>query len=147
MDFGRFVTEDPETAFSDEQGAHSAGSLWEVMRRGGEDRQASRWNRRFLEELGNLAKGLYEVDHEAVTGEENRTDTRLRSVVSDQEAVIEIKRADERSGRELRDTIFDQYVQQYLRAENTMTGCLWSHWPETGSGDIRTPEKCSTPQG
>ena len=74
--------------------------------------------------LRDLAKGLYKVDQEAVTGEENRTDIRLRSVVSDQEAVIEIKRADDRSGRDLRDTILEQLVQKYLRAENTRSGCL-----------------------
>ena len=92
-------------------------------------------------ELGLLAKGLYKVDQEAVTADENRTDIRLRSVVSDHEAVIELKRANGNwSARVLRDSIFKQLVKKYMGAENTKSGCLlltlakdrkWKH-PDTG---------------
>ena len=80
--------------------------------------------REIARELRHLAKGLYNVDQEAVTADENRTDIRLRSVASDHEAVIEVKRADDRSGRDLRDTIHDQLVKKYMSAENTRSGCL-----------------------
>ena len=95
--------------------------------------------REIARELGHLAKGLYNVDQEAVTADEYRTDIRLRSTASDHEAVIEVKRADNRSGRDLRDTIHDQLVKKYMSAENTRSGCLlvtlardrkWQH-PET----------------
>ena len=92
-------------------------------------------------ELNNAANGLYKVDQEAVTADENRTDIRLRSVESDHEAVIELKIAEYRwSARDLRDTIYHQIVTKYMAAENRKSGCLlvtlaqdrkWKH-PETG---------------
>lgn len=86
------------------------------------------------------ANGIYRVDQESVTADENKTDIRLRSVVSDHEAVIELKIADDRSARDLRDTIHDQLVTKYMAAENSKSGCLlltlaqdreWKH-PESG---------------
>ena len=96
--------------------------------------------REIARELKNAANGIYKVDQEAVTEDENRTDIRLRSVVSDHEAVIELKIADDRSARDLRDTIYDQLVTKYMAAVNSKSGCLlvtlakdrnWKH-PETG---------------
>ena len=74
--------------------------------------------------LQNTANGLYKVDQEAVTADEKETDIRLRSVVSDHEAVIELKIADRRSARDLRDTIYDQLVTKYMAADNSRSGCL-----------------------
>ena len=91
-------------------------------------------------ELENASNGIYMVDQEAVTGDESRTDIRLRSVISDHEAVIELKLA-HRSARDLRNTIKDQLVTKYMKAENRRSGCLlvtlardqkWDH-PDTGT--------------
>ena len=72
--------------------------------------------------------GLYKVDQEAVTADEKETDIRLRSVVSEHEAIIELKlansRANSRSARDLRDTIHDQLVTKYMAAETSRSGCL-----------------------
>ena len=98
-------------------------------------------------ELGNIANGLYKVDQEAVTADENRTDIRLRSVVSEHEAVIEL--ADKRTASDLRDTIYGQLVTKYMAAEKRKSGCLlvtlardlnrkWKH-PDSGT-DIDLPE-------
>ena len=85
---------------------------------------------------------VYTVDQEAVTADEKETDIRLRSVVSEHEAVIELKLADSRrSARDLRDTIYDQLVTKYMAAENSRSGCLlvtlakdrkWKH-PDNGT--------------
>ena len=81
------------------------------------------------------------MDQEAVTADEKETDIRLRSVVSEHEAVIELKRADSRSARDLRDTIYHQLVTKYMAAENSRSGCLlvtlakdgnWKH-PDNGT--------------
>ena len=91
--------------------------------------------------LGHAANGLYTVDQEAVTADEKETDIRLRSVLSEHEAVIELKLADRRSGSDLRDTIRDQLVTKYMAAENRRSGCLlvtlahdrtWEH-PDSGT--------------
>jgi len=96
--------------------------------------------REIARELNHAANGLYKVDQEAVTADEKETDIRLRSVVSDHEAVIELKLADGRSARDLRDTIYDQLVKKYMAAENSRSGCLlitlakdrcWEH-PDSG---------------
>ena len=72
---------------------------------------------------------------------EKETDIRLRSVVSDHESVIELKLADRRSARDLRDTICEQLVKKYMAAENRRSGCLlvtlaktreWEH-PDSGT--------------
>jgi hypothetical protein len=96
--------------------------------------------REIARELTHASKGLYKVDQEAVTADEKETDIRLRSVVSDHEAVIELKLADGRSARDLRDTINDQLVKKYMAAEHRRSGCLlitlakercWDH-PDSG---------------
>ena len=90
--------------------------------------------------LSNAANGLYKVDQEAVTADEKETDIRLRSVVSNYEAVIELKLADGRSARDLRDTIYHQLVKKYMASDNRRSGCLlitlaknrqWEH-PDSG---------------
>ena len=73
--------------------------------------------REIARELRHAANGLYTVDQEAVTADEKETDIRLRSVVSEHEAVIEIKRAKMWSAREMRDTIHDQLVTKYMAPE------------------------------
>ncbi|OGU08937.1 MAG: hypothetical protein A2075_20895 [Geobacteraceae bacterium GWC2_58_44] len=96
--------------------------------------------REIARELSHAANGLYKVDQEAVTADEKETDIRLRSVVSDHEAVIELKLADGRSARDLRGTIYHQLVKKYMAAENSRSGCLlitlakdhsWKH-PDSG---------------
>ena len=97
--------------------------------------------REIARELGYAANGLYTVDQEAVTADEKETDIRLRSVLSEHEAVIELKLADRRSGSDLRDTIRDQLVTKYMAAESSRSGCLlvtlakdrtWKH-PDSGT--------------
>ncbi|MCA1440798.1 hypothetical protein I6F07_11360 [Ensifer sp. IC4062] len=61
--------------------------------------------REIARELNHAANGLYKVDQEAVTADEKETDIRLRSVTSGCEAVIELKLADGRPARDLRETI------------------------------------------
>lgn len=101
-------------------------------------------------ELRNRANGLYTVDQEAVTADEKETDVRLRSVVSEHEAVIELKRAERWSARELCDAIHDQLVKKYMAAETSKSGCLlitlakgrkWKH-PENAT-DIGPAELMS----
>ncbi len=96
--------------------------------------------REIARELNNAADGLYTIDQEAATADEKETDIRLRSVVSKHEAVIELKRADNRSGRDLRDTIRGQLVTKYMAPETSRSGCLlvtlakdrkWRH-PDSG---------------
>jgi hypothetical protein len=91
-----------------------------------------------LESRGN---GAYSVDQEAVTADEKETDIRLRSTVSDQQGVIELKIGDkQRSAKDLREALSDQLVGKYMAADNCRAGCLlitvakarnWNH-PETG---------------
>ena len=101
--------------------------------------------REIARELRHAANGLYKVDQEAVTADEKETDIRLRSVVSEHEAIIELKlansRANSRSARDLRDTIHDQLVTKYMAAETSRSGCLlvtlardqkWKH-PDNGT--------------
>ena len=101
-------------------------------------------------ELRHAANGLYTVDQEAVTADEKETDIRLRSVVSDHEAVIELKLADGWSARHLRNTIYSQLVKKYMAAETSRSGCLlvtlakdrkWEH-PNNGTR-IGLPELVS----
>lgn len=75
-------------------------------------------------ELENMANGVYRVDMEAVTADEKETDIRMRSNISDFESVIELKIADGRSARDLRDTLRGQLVTKYLAPETRRSGCL-----------------------
>ena len=101
--------------------------------------------REIARELSNAANGLYKVDQEAVTADEKETDIRLRSVASDHEAVIELKRADDRSASDLRNAICDQLVKKYMAAENSRSGCLlvtlpkdrkWKHPDNDGRASV-----------
>lgn len=93
-------------------------------------------------ELDVAANGIYNLNQEAVTAEEKETDIRLRSAVSEHEAVIELKIADHRSASDLRDTINEQLVKKYMAPETRRSGCLlitlakkdkkWKH-PEKGT--------------
>ena len=67
------------------------------------------------------------MDQEAATADEKETDIRLCSVVSAYEAVIELKLADRRSARDLRNTIYEQQVKKYMAAENSRSGCLFGY--------------------
>ena len=80
--------------------------------------------REIARELWHSANNLYTVDQEAVTADEKETDIRLRSTTSDYEAIIELKLADGRTARDLRDTIYDQLVKKYMDAEHSRSGCL-----------------------
>ena len=99
--------------------------------------------REIARELSHAAKGLYTVDQESVTADEKETDIRLRSVVSEHEAVIELKLADNHkwTACDLRKTIHDQLVRKYMAAETSKSGCLlitlardrkWKH-PDGGT--------------
>lgn len=96
--------------------------------------------RAIARELKDKANGMYTVDQEGVTADEKETDIRLRVTKHDLEGVIELKLGDERSGRDLRDTLKNQLVMKYMAPENRRVGFLlitvarernWEH-PETG---------------
>lgn len=74
--------------------------------------------------LDQMANGVYFVNQEAVTADEKETDIRLQSSVSDQQGVIELKRAEGFSGRVLFETISDQLATKYLAPENRRAGLL-----------------------
>ena len=103
--------------------------------------------REIARELNHAANGLYKVDQEAVTADEKETDIRLRSVVSEHEAIIELKLANSRSARDLRDTIHDQLVTKYMAAENRRSGCLLvtlakdRKWEHPDDGTLIGPEE------
>ncbi|MDI1259211.1 ATP-binding protein [Aquabacterium sp.] len=80
--------------------------------------------REIARELARAANHSYIVDQESVTADEKETDIRLRATASEQQAVIELKLADKRSGRDLRDTIRDQLVKKYMASELCRSGCL-----------------------
>ena len=101
--------------------------------------------REIARELGYAANSIYTVDQEAVTADEKETDIRLRSVTSNLEAVIELKLADERTARDLRDTIENQLVKKYMAAKNSRAGALlvtlakerkWEHPDENRRIDV-----------
>lgn len=90
--------------------------------------------------LSDRANQNYTVDQESVTADEKETDIRLRSTGSGQQAVIELKLGDERTGADLFNTIRDQLLTKYMAADECRAGCLlvtiakdrrWDH-PETG---------------
>ncbi len=74
--------------------------------------------------LSYAANSIYTVDQEAVTADEKETDIRLRSVLSKHAAVIELKLGDERTVKDLRDTIENQLVRKYMAAEYSKAGAL-----------------------
>ena len=80
--------------------------------------------RAIANELIRMSNNIYSVNQEAVTAEEKETDVRLRSNGSDQEGVIELKRAEGFTSRELLETISEQLVKKYLAPENRRAGLL-----------------------
>jgi hypothetical protein len=101
--------------------------------------------REISRELRYAANHTYKVDQESVTADEKETDIRLHAARSDQQAVIELKIGDNRSGRDLRDTIKDQLVKKYMAPEVCRSGCLlvtvsvdrsWDHPDDGRSLDI-----------
>lgn len=97
--------------------------------------------REIARELNHHANGLYKIGQESVTADEKETDIRLISTTSPYEAVIELKLADGRSAKDLRDTLETQLVTKYMAPETRRSGCLmvtlskdrhWDH-PDTGS--------------
>jgi hypothetical protein len=90
--------------------------------------------------LREASRSSYTVDQESVTADEKETDIRLRATSSTQQAVIELKLGDNRSGRDLFSTIQDQLVTRYMASETCRAGCLlvtvksntgWKH-PDSG---------------
>ncbi len=75
-------------------------------------------------ELSHAANSIYTVDQEAVTADEKETDIRLHSVDSAHEAVIELKRGDGRTAKDLRDAIGNQLVKKYMAAKHSRAGAL-----------------------
>ena len=106
--------------------------------------------REIARELSHAANAIYTVDQEAVTADEKETDIRLRSVTSRIEAAIELKLADRRTAKDLRDTIENQLVKKYMAAEHNQAGALlvtlakdrkWEHPDEKRRIDVE--ELCS----
>lgn len=99
--------------------------------------------REIARELRHTSRQAYTVDQEAVTADDKETDIRLRSVVSEQQAVIELKIGEKpRSVRDLKAALRSQLLTKYLAPETSRAGCLlitlgktkriWSH-PDTGA--------------
>lgn len=97
--------------------------------------------REIARELEHRANGLYKVDQEAATADEKETDIRLRSTIGAHEAIVELKLADDRTARDLRDTLNDQLITKYMASETSRSGCLmitlskrrqWDH-PDGGT--------------
>lgn len=95
--------------------------------------------REISRELRYSSNHAYVVDQESVTADEKETDIRLRNTSADLEAVIELKLGDNRTGRDLRDTLSKQLVEKYMASDACRSGCLlitisktrrWRH-PET----------------
>lgn len=91
--------------------------------------------------LRNAARQSYTIDQESVTGDENETDIRFRSTGSKQQGTIELKLGDDRSGRDLFNTVRDQLLTKYMAPDECRAGCLlvtiahdrqWEH-PKTGT--------------
>lgn len=80
--------------------------------------------RELARELKNTANQNYTVDQESVTADEKETDIRLRSTGSNQQATIELKLGDKRSGTDLFNTIHDQLLTKYMAADECRAGCL-----------------------
>lgn len=75
-------------------------------------------------ELEVQARGAYSIHQESVSADEKETDIRLLSSASSITGVIELKLGEKWSGAQLRATIHDQLVRQYLQPEHRRAGCL-----------------------
>ena len=80
--------------------------------------------RAIARELENSANSKYSVYQEPVTGEENKRDIALRSMFSDHEAVIELKKAENWTLRQLKTALREQLVGKYLQPRKRRTGIL-----------------------
>lgn len=80
--------------------------------------------REIARELKNKSNGIYTVDQEAVTADEKKTDIRLRFTDSDYEAVIELKRGEEYTAKELVNAIKNQLAKKYMAAKRNKAGAL-----------------------
>lgn len=96
--------------------------------------------REIARELRNTSNQAYTVDQEGATADEKETDIRLRATSSEQQAVVELKLGDKRTGRDLRNTIKDQLATKYMAPDACRSGCLlvtvnhsrgWEH-PDSG---------------
>lgn len=96
--------------------------------------------REIARELKDRSNLCYTVDQEGATADEKETDIRLRSTRSNQQGVIELKRADQRPGTDLFVTLEEQLLKKYMAPEECRAGCLlitiardrtWEH-PITG---------------
>lgn len=112
---------------------YSPKATWKQMKKEFELRRA------IADFLNTRSRSLYTINQEAVTADEKETDIRL--VTNSYVAVIELKLGNNWSGKELRDTIGEQLVKQYMQPENRKAGCLlivvntkrnWEH-PDTGA--------------
>jgi hypothetical protein len=74
--------------------------------------------------LRDWSRNIYLVDQESLTADEKETDIRLRSTISSQQATIELKFADTRSGRDLFDTLREQLLKKYMATDDCCKGCL-----------------------
>lgn len=75
--------------------------------------------------LQERANGAYKIDREAMVINAKETDIRLLSIRSDQQAVIEIKLANNGySLTDLYNALEKQLVGQYMRHDNCRAGCL-----------------------
>lgn len=90
--------------------------------------------------LRDAGKRSYTIDQESVTADEKETDIRFRSTSSKQQATVELKLGDGRSGSDLFNTIRNQLLTKYMAADECRAGCLlvtiakdreWEH-PKTG---------------
>jgi len=76
-------------------------------------------------ELQKLARHIYLVNQEAVTGDEKETDIRLASSAAPHEAVIELKIGENGySISDLREALHTQLVGKYMAPEHRRVGCL-----------------------
>ncbi len=91
--------------------------------------------------LHEASRNSYTVDQESATADEKETDIRLRATASTQQAVIELKLGDDRSGRDLLETIQNQLVTRYMASETCRAGCLLvtvnrdRHWDHPDSSE------------
>jgi hypothetical protein len=93
-------------------------------------------------ELEHRANCAYQIDQESITSGEKETDIRFRSLIPNEEGVIELKVGDkEWSVADYRNALEIQLVSQYLAPEHRRAGCLLitfaggrDHWINPDSG-------------
>lgn len=80
--------------------------------------------RSIARELRHASNSLYTVYQEAVTADEKETDIRLRSLLGECEAVIELKIGDKRTAKDLIGTVENQLVRKYMAPKGRKSGAL-----------------------